>query len=136
LDILYAYPEDNGDYQLIVTNDKGQASTKTHLVVLPKPGLIFSPQAPGSNMVENLEHHMAQYTRTQLMLTQDDAWLPSADQPPVFKSQLNNVGVEEGDFCRFETQLAPINDPYMKVEWWDFYYFYAILNSIVFRIEI
>nr|CAD2187171.1 unnamed protein product [Meloidogyne enterolobii] len=117
LDILYAYPEDNGDYQLIVTNDKGQASTKTHLVVLPKPGLIFSPQAPGSNMVENLEHHMAQYTRTQLMLTQDDAWVSSADQPPVFKSQLNNVGVEEGDFCRFETQLAPINDPYMKVEW-------------------
>lgn len=31
LDILYAYAEDNGDYELVVTNDKGQASTRTHI---------------------------------------------------------------------------------------------------------
>ncbi|KAK6023755.1 immunoglobulin I-set domain protein, partial [Ostertagia ostertagi] len=36
---------------------------------------------------------------------------------PVFKSPLQNIGVAEGEFCRFETQLAPINDPYMKIEW-------------------
>lgn len=30
---------------------------------------------------------------------------------------LQNIGVAEGEFCRFETQIVPINDPYMKVEW-------------------
>lgn len=68
--------------------------------------------------MDNLEHHLRQFTRAQLALTQDDAYNPAAQQSPVFKTQLNNVGVEEGDFCRFEAQLAPINDPYMKVEWY------------------
>jgi hypothetical protein len=85
--------------------------------VLAKPGLIFTPQAPGSNMVDNLEHHLSQYTRAQLALSPEDAWQSGAAQPPVFKSELNSIGVEEGGYCRFETQLAPINDPYMKVEW-------------------
>lgn len=116
LDLLYAYPEDNGDYELVVTNDKGQASTRARITVAPKPALEFQPQAPGSN-IENLEHHLRQFTRAEMALSKDDAYNPSATQPPVFKSQLLNVGVEEGDFCRFETQLAPINDPYMKVEW-------------------
>jgi len=117
LDILYAYPEDNGDYELVVSNDKGEARTRCHINVAAKPGLIFTPQAPGSNMVDNLEHHMSQYTNIALALSEADAWQSGVEQPPVFKCQLNNVGVEEGDFCRFETQLAPINDPYMKVEW-------------------
>uniref|UniRef100_A0A915DZ78 Ig-like domain-containing protein n=1 Tax=Ditylenchus dipsaci TaxID=166011 RepID=A0A915DZ78_9BILA len=117
LDILYAYPEDNGDYELVVTNDKGQASTKAHIVVLGKPSLEFAPQAPGSN-VDNLEHHLRQFTRAQLALTAEDAYNPALQQAPVFKTNLLNVGVEEGDFCRFEAQLAPINDPYMKVEWY------------------
>lgn len=33
LDILYALPEDSGIYECIVMNDKGQASTKTHITV-------------------------------------------------------------------------------------------------------
>jgi titin len=117
LDILYAYPEDNGDYELVVTNDKGETRTRTHIAVEAKPSLIFTPQAPGSNMVDSLEHHIGQYTRAPLALSQEDAWVSGAQQAPVFKAQLNNIGVEEGDYCRFETQLAPINDPYMKVEW-------------------
>ncbi|KAK6058392.1 hypothetical protein COOONC_04040 [Cooperia oncophora] len=34
-----------------------------------------------------------------------------------YQAPLQNIGVAEGEFCRFETQLAPINDPYMKIEW-------------------
>lgn len=30
---------------------------------------------------------------------------------------MQNIAVAEGEFCRFETQLAPVNDPYMKIEW-------------------
>lgn len=69
LDLLYAYPEDNGDYELVVSNDKGEARTKAHIVVLAKPALEFQPQAPGST-VDNLEHHLRQFTRAQLALTQ------------------------------------------------------------------
>uniref|UniRef100_A0A1I8A3Q6 Titin n=1 Tax=Steinernema glaseri TaxID=37863 RepID=A0A1I8A3Q6_9BILA len=116
LDILYAYPEDNGEYELVAFNDKGQASTKSHVSVLPKSALIFSPQAPGSR-VDSIESHLRQYTRAPVALTESDAYDEKAGQPPAFKSNLLNIGVEEGDFCRFETQVAPIGDPYLKVEW-------------------
>lgn len=116
LDILYAYPEDDGRYTLRVTNDKGTAETEARVQVGSRPALEFQPQAPGSS-IENLEHHLRQFTRAALALSADDAYTASGQQPPVFKTQLLNVGVEEGDFCRFEAQLAPINDPYMKLEW-------------------
>lgn len=113
LEILYALPEDSGDYELRAVNDKGEAVTRTQISVAAKPSLVFSPQVPGANIVDNLEHHLRQFTRAQLELTAEDSYQPGAQQAPVFKTQLNNVGVEEGDFCRFETQLAPVNDPYM-----------------------
>uniref|UniRef100_A0A915PRJ2 Ig-like domain-containing protein n=1 Tax=Setaria digitata TaxID=48799 RepID=A0A915PRJ2_9BILA len=116
LDILYALPEDNGVYECVVVNDKGEASTKTRITVLPKPSVEFAPQAPGANM-ENLENRMRQHTRVALALSKDDAYNEAAKRPPEFKTKLTNIGVEESDYCRFETQIAPINDPYMKVEW-------------------
>lgn len=117
LDLLYAYPEDNGDYELVVTNDKGEARTKAHILVTDKPSLEFAPQAPGVAGIESLEHHLHQFTDAPLALTVEDAYNPAVQRAPEFKTQLNNVGVEEGDFCRFEAQIAPINDPYLKVEW-------------------
>lgn len=33
LDILYALPEDSGIYDCVVMNDKGEASTRTHVTV-------------------------------------------------------------------------------------------------------
>ncbi|CAD5224123.1 unnamed protein product [Bursaphelenchus okinawaensis] len=117
LDILYAYPEDNGDYELRVINDKGQASTVAHVNVLAKPSLEFAPQAPGAT-AENIEHHIRQFTRADIALSEDDAYDPANQRAPEFKTQLLNIGVEEGDFCRFETQVAPLNDPYLKIEWY------------------
>lgn len=67
--------------------------------------------------MEYLEKHIRQHTRAALALSKEDAYSEAAKQPPKFKSQLTNIGVEEGDYCRFEAQIAPINDPYMKVEW-------------------
>uniref|UniRef100_A0A7E4ZS77 Immunoglobulin I-set domain protein n=1 Tax=Panagrellus redivivus TaxID=6233 RepID=A0A7E4ZS77_PANRE len=117
LDLLYAYPEDNGDYELVVTNDKGEASTTGHVVVIAGTSLDFKPQAPGSTM-EHLEHHLRQFTQTEINLTEEDAYDPNVQRAPEFKAPLTNVGVDEGEFARFETQLAPINDPYLKVEWY------------------
>lgn len=116
LDILYAYPEDNGDYTLRCTNNKGQAETTARVQVEARSALEFQPQAPGST-IENLEHHLRQFTRAPITLSAADAYSANAQQAPCFKTQLMNVGVEEGDFCRFEAQVAPINDPYMKLEW-------------------
>ncbi|OZC07058.1 hypothetical protein X798_05950 [Onchocerca flexuosa] len=116
LDILYALPEDSGDYECVVVNDKGEASTRTHVTVLSKPSVEFAPQAPGAN-IENLENHLRQHTRVALALTKDDAYNEATKRPPEFKTELTNIGVEESDYCRFETQVAPINDPYMKIEW-------------------
>uniref|UniRef100_F1KPJ7 Titin n=1 Tax=Ascaris suum TaxID=6253 RepID=F1KPJ7_ASCSU len=116
LDIIYAYPEDNGVYECVVVNDKGEARTKTSINVVPKPSLEFTPQAPGAEM-DNIESHLRQHTMSALVLSKKDAYDEAAKRPPEFKAQLTNIGVEEGEYCRFETQLAPVNDPYMKVEW-------------------
>lgn len=37
LDIIYAYPEDNGVYECVVVNDKGEARTKTSINVRNLP---------------------------------------------------------------------------------------------------
>ncbi|VDK45179.1 unnamed protein product [Anisakis simplex] len=116
LDILYAYPEDNGVYECVVVNDKGETRTKTTINVVPKPSLEFGPQAPGAD-IDSIESHLRQHTMSALVLSKEDAYDEKAQRPPEFKIQMTNVGVEEGEYCRFETQLAPVNDPYMKVEW-------------------
>jgi hypothetical protein len=115
-DLLYALAEDSGDYELVVENEKGRASTKCHVVVLDKPSLEFAPQAPGSTS-DNVEHHLRQFTRSDLALTESDAYDPRANRAPEFKAQMLNAGAEEGGFARLETQIAPFNDPYMKIEW-------------------
>lgn len=67
--------------------------------------------------MDNLENHLRQHTRVALALCKEDAYNEAAKRPPEFKTNLSSIGVEEGDYCRFETQIAPVNDPYMKVEW-------------------
>uniref|UniRef100_A0A1I7XKU1 Immunoglobulin I-set domain protein n=1 Tax=Heterorhabditis bacteriophora TaxID=37862 RepID=A0A1I7XKU1_HETBA len=118
LDILYAYPEDNGEYDLIAYNDKGEAKTKTHITVsvLPRPSLDYAPQAHGSRQ-DNLESHFRQHSSQPLQLTVEDSYEEHLKRAPEFKTPMQNIGVLEGEFCRFETQIAPINDPYLKVEW-------------------
>ena len=41
LDILYAYPEDNGEYVLKASNDKGECQTKTLLTVRLITSFVF-----------------------------------------------------------------------------------------------
>lgn len=117
LDILYAYPEDNGEYELVAVNDKGEARTKTHITVLARPSLDYSSQTHGK-LQDNIESHFKQHTTAPVKVTVDDVYDESKQQAPEFKVPLQNIGVLEGEFCRFETQIAPVNDPYMKVEWY------------------
>ncbi|EYC08130.1 hypothetical protein Y032_0067g131 [Ancylostoma ceylanicum] len=116
LDILYAYPEDNGVYELVATNDKGEARTKCQITVLPRPKLDYTSQTHGSNL-DSIESHFRQHSTLALQMTVEDMYDEAQKRPPEFKMPMQNIGVAEGEFCRFETQIVPINDPYMKVEW-------------------
>ncbi|CAJ0920993.1 unnamed protein product, partial [Mesorhabditis belari] len=116
LDILYGYPEDSGEYVLEVKNDKGEATTKSLVTILPGKTLDYAPQAHGSRQ-DNLESHFRQHSTKELQLTVDDNYDEAQGRAPEFKVGLENIGVAEGEFCRFETQVAPINDPYMRLEW-------------------
>ncbi|CAJ0586229.1 unnamed protein product, partial [Mesorhabditis spiculigera] len=116
LDILYAYPEDSGEYVIEAKSDKGEVTSKCLVTVLAGRSLEFSPQAHGS-LQENLESHFRQHSIMELKLTVEDAYDEQQQRAPEFKTKLQNIGVAEGEFCRFETQVAPINDPYMRLEW-------------------
>ncbi|CAI4222564.1 unnamed protein product [Auanema sp. JU1783] len=115
LDILYAYPEDNGDYELVAVNAKGEARTKSHITVLSRPSLDYTSQ--GGSKLENLESHFRQHSTAPLQLQSADVYDANEQKAPEFKVPMQNIGVMEGQFCRFETQVAPINDPYLKIEW-------------------
>ncbi|KJH46031.1 immunoglobulin I-set domain protein [Dictyocaulus viviparus] len=74
LDILYAYPEDNGVYELVATNDKGEARTKSQITVLPRPALDYTPQAISGTHQDNLESHFRQYSTQILHLSAEDSY--------------------------------------------------------------
>ncbi|VDP08349.1 unnamed protein product [Soboliphyme baturini] len=107
LDILYAYPEDSGTYVCKASNEKGEAETSCSVTILGKPRLVFQRQAPVQT-ADELKRHFSQYTTAEI----DD----KRDKPR-FVTKIENVAISEGDFARFECQLAPINDPNLKVEW-------------------
>lgn len=117
LDILYAYPEDNGDYELVAYNDKGEARTKTHITVLSRPSLDYSSLTHG-NRQDILESHFRQHSNQVMVMSAQDVYDEQQAKAPEFKVPLQNIGALEGEFCRFETQVAPINDPYLKIEWY------------------
>lgn len=40
-----------------------------------------------------------------------------ATKPPQFGTQFRDASVKEGDRSHFEARLAPIGDPFLRVEW-------------------
>lgn len=100
-----------------MTNDKGQAETSTSLVVEAKPSLLLQRQAPEQTEAD-MARHVGQYTDAALVLSAADVYKDAGPpQPPVFKTQLAALGVDEGDFARFQAQLAPVNDPDLTIAW-------------------
>ncbi|GMS78737.1 hypothetical protein PENTCL1PPCAC_912, partial [Pristionchus entomophagus] len=94
-----------------------QTRTKTRITVLPEKHL-HRRKIINHNLKDNLESHFRQHTAAPLALKAEDISDESAARAPVFLTPLVNIGVEEGDFARFETQVAPVNDPYMTLEWY------------------
>ena len=70
-----------------------------------------------SDTVVQMEAAMKKYT-TEIFLTEEDIYDVEKRQPPRFVTQITQkTDLMEMQATKFECQLAPVGDPYMKVEW-------------------
>jgi hypothetical protein len=70
-----------------------------------------------SEYLVQMEAAMKKYTQ-EIFLTEDDVYDSEKRQPPRFVTQIQSVtDLVEMQATKFECQLAPVGDPYMKVEW-------------------
>merc|ERR1719471_874590 len=121
LDILYTYPEDEGEYVCKAKNDLGEDITKCKLVCKELPAIQLENQVPKgmkkSEYLMQMEASMKKYAQ-DIMLTEDDVYDIEKRQPPRFVTQIQSVtDLVEMQATKFECQLAPVGDPNMKVEW-------------------
>ena len=121
LDILYTYPEDEGEYVCKAKNDLGEDIVKCNLVCKELPAIQLENQVPKgmkkSEYLMQMEASMKKYAQ-EIMLTEDDVYDIEKRQPPRFVTQIQSVtNLVEMQATKFECQLAPVGDPNMKVEW-------------------
>ena len=109
MDILYAYPEDNGTYACVATNSLGQAVTSCTLEVTAKSGLLLDTMDR-----DRLSHLRSLENRQRPLPEEGDTEITK----PVFVTPLNNAeGIPEQNHVHLECRLEPVNDPRLRVEW-------------------
>merc|ERR1712241_682734 len=121
LDILYVYPEDEGEYVCKAIDELGEDITKCTLRCKELPAIQLENQVPKgmkkSEQLVQMEAAMKKYDQV-MYLTEDDVFDAEKRQPPRFVTQIQSITtLVEMQATKFECQLAPVGDPNMKVEW-------------------
>ena len=87
-------------------------ATLIHIIIFQVPKGMKK-----SDTVVQMEAAMKKYTQ-EIFLTEDDIYDVEKRQPPRFVTQITQkTDLMEMQATKFECQLAPVGDPYMKVEW-------------------
>lgn len=85
LDILYTYPEDEGEYVCKATNELGEDITKAELKCKEMPAIQLENQVPkgmkNSEYIVQMEAAMKKYSQ-EMYLTEEDVFDPERRQPP------------------------------------------------------
>lgn len=109
LAIGYTFPEDEGVYQMCVSNAKGEAITSATLKCHPKEAILGDVQ------------HEESWRRIQEIEAPKDVKEevePGPKGPPKFTSQIISVPeLVEGQPSHFETTVEPVGDPNLRIQW-------------------
>ncbi|VDK48698.1 unnamed protein product [Gongylonema pulchrum] len=108
LDILYAFPEDSGEWTCVATNSLGEAQSSASFNVIGNKVIYDESQHP-----ESL-HRIQQIEAPKELPPEPVELKPLA---PQFISPLQTIERIEGQPAHFETRVTPINDPQMRVQW-------------------
>jgi hypothetical protein len=94
LDILYTYPEDEGEYVCKAVNDLGEDITRAELRCKELPAIQLENQVPKgmkkSEYLVQMEAAMKKYTQ-ELFLTEEDVYDAEKRQPPRYVTQIQSV---------------------------------------------
>ncbi|MFH4979231.1 hypothetical protein AB6A40_005940, partial [Gnathostoma spinigerum] len=108
LDILYAFPEDSGEWTCVAINELGEARTTSSFSVAGRQVILDESQHPTSwQRIQEIEAPKA---------PQPEA--PELVAPaPKFVKPMESVERIEGQPAHFETRVTPITDPKMRITW-------------------
>lgn len=111
LDLLYALPDDTGEYTCVATNRYGQAMLTAKLACQGGSHVITESQMPQGMLVHNVKQdnkkiHWTEQGKTQVR----------QKQAPQFTIKPRNLQVTENEPARFECAL--VGNPKPKVTWY------------------
>lgn len=109
LDILYVYPEDSGMYTVKATNKYGTASTSCIVRCMGTANLDTSTQNEICyESISRLESKKEKRVDQEIRIT----------EPPKFLQPLKSANKIENESAHFETQLSPMGDESLSIEWY------------------
>lgn len=110
LGIGFTFPEDEGVFQLKISNASGEAVTSATLKCHPKEAILGDVQHEESwKRIQEIEAPKEPEPEQE----------PAPKVSPKFTSPIQNVAeLQEGQPAHFETTVEPIDDPELVIQWY------------------